>query len=419
MALCMLSGVLIAGVPLEGAGAGEVQAGVAREDFALPKWVPLAGYSRRKGASAHGVHDPVGARALVVRDDDTTVALVSCDLLVVDERLFEAVRQRLVAHGLPQDLVLFLAGTHTHSGPGGYGTRFLEKLSMGHFDPQVFEAIVEAITSAVVRAAAGRTPIRMAYGMATTTGLVVNRMDPAGLTDSELIVVGFYRRDREGASPLAVLVNFGAHPTTLGAWNRQLSADYPGVIVREVEQAFPGTTCLFFAGAVGDQAPVKSGEGVDRVEATGRALARSVIDGLAQAQHELPHSVQAVQETLPLPPARVRLGSWGTLPRWLGALLVDDDATLSLVAVGNTVFLGVPCDLTAGLGQELKAAARARGFDPMVIGFADDYIGYCLPASLYETDDYEASLAFNGPNTGKLITARLVQMLDQLMLDDR
>jgi hypothetical protein len=93
---------------------------------------------------------------------------------------------------------------------------------------------------------------------------------------------------------------------------------------------------------------------------------------------------------------------------------VDDDATLSLVAVGNTVFLGVPCDLTTGLGQELKAAARARGLDPMVVGFANDYVGYCLPASLYERGDYEASLAFNGPNTGELITTRLVQMLDHL-----
>jgi len=410
----LLCSFVAAAVAPEAADADEVYAGVAKEEFALPKGVPLAGYSRRKGAPAQGMHDPVGARALVIHDGHTTVALVSCDLLIVDEGLAEAVRQRLLARGLPHDLALILAGTHTHSGPGGYGTRFLEKLSMGHFDPSVFDAITEAITSAVVRADASRTPIRMAYETATTTGIAANRMDPAGLTDSELIVVGFYRRDHEGAPPLALLVNFGAHPTTLGAWNRQLSADYPGVIVREVEQAFPGTTCLFFAGAVGDQAPVKSGEGFERSESTGHPLAQSAIAVLAKMQLEPPHPVQAVQDTLLLPPARVRLGSWGTLPRWLGTLLVDDDATLSLVAVGNTVFLGVPCDLTAGLGQELKRAARARGLDPVVVGFANDYIGYCVPASLYERGSYEASLAFNGPTTGELIVARLIQMLDQL-----
>src|SRR3990167_8717698 len=99
------------------AAAGEIQAGVARETFTLPKHVPLAGYSRRQGKPSQGVHDPVGVRALVLRDGPTTVALVSCDLLIVDEHLYQAVRHRLLGGGMPQDTVLIVAATHTHSGP--------------------------------------------------------------------------------------------------------------------------------------------------------------------------------------------------------------------------------------------------------------------------------------------------------------
>src|SRR3989338_7868155 len=85
----------------EDVAASEVQAGVAHETFLLPRLVPLAGYSRRHGKPSRGMHDPVGVRALIIRDEDTTAALVSCDLLIVDERLFQAVRERLRSHGLP------------------------------------------------------------------------------------------------------------------------------------------------------------------------------------------------------------------------------------------------------------------------------------------------------------------------------
>ena len=405
--------LLLTGVLWSPMAAAEVRAGVAREAFVLPERIPLAGYSRRKGTPSRGVHDPVGVRAVVLQDAQTTAVLASCDLLIIDESLCEAVRRRLLAQGWPQRLVLILAATHTHSGPGAYGTKFLEKMSMGHFNPKVLDVLVEGITRTIVKAHEDLSPVRLAYRTTLTDGLVMNRMDERGFADTELIVCAFYREGQ--TAPFVVLVNFAAHPTTLGAWNRQLSADYPGVVVREVERRVPTATCLFFAGAVGDQGPVKAGSGFERSERVGLPLAQLTLTLLEQASAEPANSLRAIQEVVPLSPARVRLASWLTLPRILGGWMVDDDATLSLLAVGRVAFLGVPCDLTAGLGQELKAAARARGFSPMLIGFACDYIGYCVPEPLYRTRAYETSMAFNGPQTGELIVNRLTQLLDQIV----
>ncbi len=392
--------------------ANEVQAGAGRAAFVLPKGVPLAGYSKRQGRPSRGIHDAVGARAMVLRDGDAIVALVSCDLLIVDEHLFDAVRRRLLAEGMPQAFVLILAGTHTHSGPGAYGTRFLEKISMGHFDPRVFDAIVQSISQAVLRARAGLSPVRFTVLTTRTEGLVKNRVDPRGLTDPELAVAAFYREAEE--TPFAVLVNFAAHPTALGPWNRYVSADYPGVVTEMMERRFPGSTCLFFSGSVGDQAPAKAGIGFERSAWIGASLAQQVV-ALVEAAHPVPPTVlHAAQEEIALPPARVRLSPMLTLPRWIGQRLVDDDATLSVLTVGNAVLFGVPCDLTAELGQQLKAAARARGLEPMIIGFASDYIGYCVSRAFYERNRYETLMAFNGPTTGTLIVRQLIQMLDQL-----
>ena len=394
-----------------GGAAAEVLAGAAHEPFTLPTQVPLAGYSRRGGKPSTGSHDPVGVRALVVQDGDALAALISCDLLVVDERLFEAVRSRLRAQGLPESLTLLLAATHPPSGPGAYGTRFLEQLSMGHFDPVVFEAIVQAAAQAVLRAYAARAPVRIAYAAGSTEGLVQNRVTPDGAVDPELVVVGFYRP--EAREPFAVLVNFAAHPTTLGSWNMQLSADYPGVVVRELEHRVPGSTGFFFVGAVADQGPVKSGSAFEPSERIGGTLAQQAAALLRDARPEPPPAVRAHQAQLALPPARVRVGGF-TLPRWLGRRFVDDEATLSVLAVGPTVFIGVPCDLDASLGLRLKQATRAIGWKPVLVGFASDYIGYCVSETLYESQGYESSLAFNGPKAGERIVEELTRMLHRV-----
>ncbi|MBI4003513.1 MAG: neutral/alkaline non-lysosomal ceramidase N-terminal domain-containing protein [Candidatus Omnitrophica bacterium] len=398
------------------AAAGEVEAGVGRETFTLPKHVPLAGYSRRKGRPSQGLHDPVGVRALVIREGATTAALASCDLLIIDERLFDAVRRRAIEGGLPPDTLFLIAATHTHSGPGAYGARFLEKHSMGHFDPDIFEAIADAIAQALLQAYRTMSPVRAAFRSSQTHGLLENRVDAGAGTDNELTVYAVYRHGE--ARPMAVLVGFAAHPTTLGAWNWELSADYPGVVMREVERQLPSATCLFFAGAAGDQAPVKHGTGFEAAESLGQQLAAQVAALLDRAVTDAPQQLLGVQEDLPLPPARVRV-SRVTLPQWLSARLVDDDASLSLVAVGGTVFLGVPCDLTVSLGHVLKDAARSHGLQPVIVGFANDYIGYCVPETLYEQDQYESSMAFNGPKTGELIVQRLTEMIGRLVISDQ
>jgi len=412
MARCcvwVLSIVLVAlpHTPAEASGGG-VSAGAAKGTFQLPAGVPLAGFSRRGGEPSSGLHDPVGVRALVVADEATAVALVSCDLLIIDEQLFQAVHERLGADGGWTPDALFIAATHTHSGPGAYGRKFLEKVSMGHFDPAVFDALVEEIVLTVRRAAEQRQPVRMAWRRADASHLIANRIQADGVTDGELLVCAFYGR---AAEPLAVLVNFSAHPTTLGAWNRQLSADYPGVIVRTIEAHWPAATVLFFVGAVGDQAPITQGDSYARAEWIGAQLAQRAIAVLQQP--EPPQDVRRLtvrQVEMTLPPATLRLGHL-RVPRWLSRLFVDDDASLSVIAMDDAVWIGVPCDLTASLGQQLKRAARAQGWQPMVVGFANDYIGYCISESLYNTDTYEAAMAFNGPHAGEEIVERLERML--------
>ena len=398
--------------PVAEAQAGSLVAGVAVRDITPEARVPLAGYSRRKGKLAEGVHDRVFAKALVLRDDDTRVAIVGCDLLIIDELLFDAVRDRLHRQGFDPSAILLIAATHTHSGPGAYGRRFFEKISMGHFQPAVFDGLVSGIAGAILDASKQTHPVTVSLGSTTTEGLVVNRMNADGLADAQLTVLALWTSP---TTPLAVVANFAAHPTTLGAWNREISADYPGVLASAVEARYPGSVCLFLPGAVGDQAPAKQGSGFDRARLIGEPLGAKTIELLGRAAPEAPEeaSVSAQQRVETLAPAQLRLGRL-RVPSWIGRSFVDDDATLTLVTIGKAALMGVPCDLSAELGAELKRRAAARGYQGIVVGFADDYIGYCLPKRLYQTNQYEASMAFNGPGTGEQLVERLGEMLDAL-----
>lgn len=391
--------------------ADELLAGTAKLDLTPPKRVPLAGYSRRKGALSTGVHDPVFVRALVLREGTTRVALVSCDLLIIDEVLFHAVQEQLRHEPTWLPTTIILAATHTHSGPGAYGRVFLEKLSMGHYDPEIATFLSSRIAQAVLAASAQLQPVTVRAGSVATDGLVVNRMTSDGPTDSELSVVAL--DDAQGV-PRAVVAGFAAHPTTLGAWNTQVSADYPGSLAAVVEAAYPSAICLFLSGNVGDQAPVKHGEGFEAATYLGETLAKeavALIDGTPRGESA---KLAASQRVVELPSAQVRLGRW-TLPRWLSRSLADDDATIALAAVGSVLFIGVPCDLSVALGRELKQYAQSRGYQPLIVGFANDYIGYCMPPSVYETDHYEATLMLNGPAAGVVIVEELKQMIDDLV----
>ena len=54
---------------------------------------PLAGFAAREGVS-EGIHDDLFARALVLSDDQTTLALVSVDLLALPSEFVRRVRER-------------------------------------------------------------------------------------------------------------------------------------------------------------------------------------------------------------------------------------------------------------------------------------------------------------------------------------
>ena len=216
-----------------------MKVGAAAVEITPPLGLEMDGYGARLGG-ASGVHDPLWARALVAEGrDGTAIGLVVADLLGIEPRLQGQIADEVLAStGIPRER-LQLAGTHTHSGPAFRAPSDAEHVVGAH------------IAEAVSRAWEGRREAAAAVGMGTVDGIAENRRPNGGPVDRRVTVTRFDGVDGE---PIATLVNYGCHPTTLGPNNLLYSADFPGVVCAQVE-ATSGGVAIFSTGPQGDVNP--------------------------------------------------------------------------------------------------------------------------------------------------------------------
>lgn len=230
------------------------KAGFAEQDITPSKPMPMWGYSSRHDALSQGALDHLYADALVLQVQGKKIALVSLDLgRAPAESTLISIRRRIkAAPGIESS---FIAATHTHHGPA---LELVAGAIQGkkHFDAvqQYYRRLEDAIVRAIVDADAALKPARMAVGAMELDDFNVNRhtgFAPAP-RDRDLAVM---RLDDTSGKPIAIVVNFAAHPTLVPETVLKFSADYVGAMKQTVTWE-TGAGVLFMQGAAGDLSAV-------------------------------------------------------------------------------------------------------------------------------------------------------------------
>ncbi|MEA4824352.1 MAG: hypothetical protein VB111_09605 [Clostridiaceae bacterium] len=235
-----------------------LQAGFSRIDITPPLGTYMQGYYSARRAD--GILDPLTASCIAFRDGEGNAALVfSLDLIGIEQKEADVARKTISdIAGVPADAV-FLACTHTHTGPcmstklfphnpvyNGYC--FARLGSCGR-------AALDDLAPASLLTASGRAEgisfirrFRMDDGtIRTNPGWKNARVrTPIGTPDETLRLVRIVREGR----PEIVIVNFQVHPDVIGG--TKWSADFPGFVRKTVEGALPGVHAVYFNGAQGD-----------------------------------------------------------------------------------------------------------------------------------------------------------------------
>jgi len=235
-------------------------AGVGRSDITPAPGTPQGGWGAQTHQRGLGSDLPFYATALVLQDDRQTVALVDVDSIGFDmewtRRILDAISSLT---GLPLSHIR-LSCTHTHAGPNTFRIpvitegrdmilEYLEGLPL-----QVAGAVWQAqqnLQPVRIGGAKGSCDINVNRRQKMPDGRVVVGCNPEGVVDRTVRVV---RIDTLDERPLATIVHYACHPTTVGWDSRLATPDYPGMAKKVVEETIGGT-CLFLQGATGNIGP--------------------------------------------------------------------------------------------------------------------------------------------------------------------
>jgi neutral ceramidase len=421
-----------------------LRAGAAQVDITPPPGIPLTGFLSRLGSST-GIHDPLFARALALDTGGQQGLLITCDLLALDAPFVCATRAAIrEATGIPENHIM-IACTHTHSGPA---TIFLR--DCGEVDKTYLDSLWLRLVSVAQDAVFNLHGTKVGAGRGQVDKGVLNRRQPGAPTDPDLDVIGF---QDEAGKALAILVNYACHPVCLEATNRLISADYPGVLSRILQEQTHAVV-LFTNGAAGDINPERMGS-FTFADDLGRALATETLRVLGTLEYQDTAVLQVAGETfdlpLQLPPTGDELehkvfeyrqglveseAAGNVLAGKLyKAMLGWAEATLAGVLRGNApayvpaelqvlrldeiMLVGIPGELFSELGKEIKSSTSLRRVT--VLGYTNNDIGYIPARQAYAQGGYEITDAFKfygfpavlAPEAGDLVRQSAARMLER------
>jgi neutral ceramidase len=432
LAVVWMGCVLLGGLsgPAAVCRAAALKAGVARVDLTPPLELqaPLGGYGERMNRPAEGVHDRIFAKALVLSEGDKKFAILAVDIVGFPPTLKPELIERLGGGWSSGQLMLLASHSHTSIEMNAINPQNTFQIpQLGIYNARVHAFVVERLVE-VVRQAEKQL---VAVSVGTTTVPIEgwNRNRRGGtVTDKDLTVT---RIDTAAGQPLAVLVNFTAHPTFMSGEDMLFSGDWPGHLQRTVESLVgEGVTVMYYNGAEGDQAPAGRGDAGnsrwERAERYGRDLgivAWKQWQGIKPSA-DVPFAHHAHSITLPertWHPDFMKTGgaeyglSEDLFKKMLPVLFPGKVDSVSL-RLGDLLIVGIPGEMAASLGMKIKSeAGRTTGAkNPVIGGLADQWISYMLPAEEYRRGGYESSVSFYGETLGDTIVNGAIAGASQL-----
>ena len=341
----------------------------------LERPVFLAGFGQNRRAQT--VHDDLFVRALALKDENTTLILAALDLIGFFRPDVLDVTRRVQAKA--PGVQLIIASIHTHHGPDTMGL-WGPNSSRSGVDLQYMASMKEKVTAVLLACLENLQPAVLKATSIHVPGVAKNARNPE-IVDDELTVAQFNLTST--SRPLVTLFNFPCHPEVLWEHNPHISADYPGVLRREVEIA-TGAPCIFFSGALGGMmTPDVVDHSFEEADQMGKKLARVGLEALNDSEQSQT-SPAILLKKKEIAPKLTNILFKLAFRRKLLPDVRNPQGRVSteagLLKIGTLWLATVPGEMLPRLGMALKASMLEAGAGVAgVIGLANDELGYILP----------------------------------------
>ncbi len=380
--------------------------GAKQVDITPPIGIPLAGYGARK-ENSRGIHDPLLAQTIYLNDSFHELLLVGLDLVAVDADFVAQIRKEIYQSLEITPEAVLVCCTHTHSGPDGYCNAFPREST--NISSPLRQNTVEKIVGAASWAKTSSQEAIFSYGKVKVADICLNRIDPLKESDKDLSILKIEGEDRI----LALLVNYGCHPTVMGPENLFISADLPGAARKYFHKLFPQTVFMFMNGGSGDVSTrfTRQFQDFNELDRFGLLLFSNIIQAMQTAQSLLRKNITSTISRIELPlrvfpsieMAREELSTYeqefeklrnaqidkselrkaetkiqGASAQLKYSKLFSDTKSIRSeiqgFKIGELTCVTIPGEPFAGITMAIKAAFPNQPV--MIISYANDYMGY-------------------------------------------
>ena len=391
-----------------------LKAAASKVDITPPPDTPVVGHIR----PVNGIRDPLRAGILLLANEQTRAAIVTLDLINAPGDMVAAIREVISSKTATPRENIMVAASHNHSGPG-----------WSRETPWSRE-MVEKIGQAAAASVSKMRPVSIGYAedeidfninrRKVINGRAVVRLNPDGPCDHRVKVLRF--DDGQTLEPMAVLMHAVCHPCVF-TWGDKLTppfpnglpkitADFPGEAQTFVEKIFgPQTNALFLQGCAGDirpnlpGVPYRCGDEAD-IRWTGRSLGCAVVRAVDRsavrenlAKRKSIYPLKVASSTIELPGKKEKVA-----------------CEMQALRVGDFLFLTIPGEPMVEYGFQIEKAIADRAI-PIVVGYANDSLGYICTAESHQYGGYEPNMSPLLPEAEPLILDELGRLTDKVLAD--
>lgn len=426
-----------------------------------PVW--MAGFQNRRAAA--GIHDDLWARAMVLDDGTTRLAIVALDAIGFGNDDVIRVRQ-LIPESAGVDYAI-VSSTHTHEAPDLLGLWGASEFKSG-IDPQYMHYVQSQAAKAIEIAVKNmrRAKIRFAQDLTGAREIVMDTRKPDVLDEGLRLLQAV---DLETGQTLGTLVQWANHPETTWNENLLISSDFPHFVREGIEKGVPkgdslavpgiGGVCIYLNGAIGGLMSTVPDFGVkdpffdtifvkpsfEKARAQGQRLAMLALRQLGNDSLVYPLDagqirLRAKSFDLPLDNKLYRLAAaLGVLDRgFSGWFKIRTE--VAAWQLGPATFLHQPGEIYPEIinGGIEKPQGQDFTLDPQeippvrdmmpgtfkfTVGLSNDEIGYIIPKSQWDAAPpftyglHEApygEINSVGPETGPLVYKMMKEVLEAL-----
>jgi len=412
--LC-LTGIISISYAQDGPGEpAYVRMGAARVNITPEEPVPMTGYDARTEPYT-GVHDSLFATALYFHSQESSLLLITADLIGYSSQFIDETRMMISAEigMVPENIIISAA--HNHGAPV---SKAYERDVPESVENYVKDLRDKFITISV-QASESMVPIRMGTGKGHCELNINRRAEFAdgGIwlgrasdkpCDHEVSVVRFDDLDNR---TLAVLINWPCHATASGPENTLITGDWPGAASRYFNtQAGDEVVVAITAGASGDINPIY-GPGTDfnEIEAVGYHVGKTAWESYQQISTFPVETLEAVNSTLTLPGKK---RGKDRFPQEVYEPGPDVEISLTAFRIGHLVLVGISGELMNEIGTGIKKQSPFS--NTVIMTHCNGSCGYICTDKAFPEGGYEIQVTRLMPGAEAAISSELLQMINRL-----